>query len=190
MWVCRGVCSWKTKACLWLRHDMDEVEKLKALLSHCSCIIQIPNRRSGKNRDVSQIRCDQSELYTTAATVNAVSFLGTSGSGNILVQLGFWRGDRVKGEPTLICWQAPVSGIPLPPVSVPYYERLADIWASPASFQLLDWPRPSIWKWYQSGAMKMWLSHGNNVVITLTQLRVCHNWKALNTSVLEEDCGE
>lgn len=81
---------------------MDEGEKLKALLSHCSCIIQIPNRRSGKSRDVSQIRCDQSELYTTAATVNAVSLLGTSGSGNILVQLCVRVGERVKGEPALI----------------------------------------------------------------------------------------
>lgn len=66
---------------------MDEVEKLKALLSHCSFIIQIPNRRRGKSRDVSQIRCVQSELYTTAATVNAISFHGSSGSGSILAQL-------------------------------------------------------------------------------------------------------
>lgn len=77
---------------------MDEVEKLKALLSHCSFIIQIPNRRWEKCRDVSQIRCDQSELYTTAATVNAVSFLGTSGSGSILARLRVWGGERVKGE--------------------------------------------------------------------------------------------
>lgn len=36
---------------------------------------------------MSQFRLDQSELYTTAVTVNAVSFHGTSGSGSILPQL-------------------------------------------------------------------------------------------------------
>lgn len=77
---------------------MDEVEKLKALLRHCSFIIQIPNRRRGKSRDVSQFRRDQSELYTTAATVNAVSFHGTSGSGSILPQLCIYEEERPLEE--------------------------------------------------------------------------------------------
>lgn len=46
-----------------------------------------PQQAQGKELDVSQFRRDQSELYTTAATVNAASFHGTSGSGSILPQL-------------------------------------------------------------------------------------------------------
>lgn len=45
------------------------MEELKAPLSYCSFIIQIPNRRARKSWEVSQIliRHDQSALYTTAA---------------------------------------------------------------------------------------------------------------------------
>lgn len=207
----RGVCSWKTKACLSVRHEIDEVEKLKAFLSHWSFFIQISNRRRGKSWDVSQIRCDQSELYTTAATVNAVCFLGTSGSGSILVQL-LYVYEEERGLKEYV--NSSTDEHLCSSVSVPYYESLVDTWASPASFQLLDWPWPSIWKWYQSMSapaahvlrncppaglkrargqaktketgekyeentemrwdpyvMKAWLYHGNNVVLTLTQVR-------------------
>lgn len=47
---------------------------------------------------MSQFRRDQSELYTTAATVNAVSFHGTSGSGSILPQLCICEEERPLEE--------------------------------------------------------------------------------------------
>lgn len=47
---------------------------------------------------MSQFRRDQSELYTTAVTVNAVSFHGTSGSGSILPQLCVCEEERPLEE--------------------------------------------------------------------------------------------